>query len=124
MTAKLQSQRSKAYYYVVAFANNIDYANYIGKQKSWYTIMVYLNENFDGGDTIFLDSKLQGTEAAKKPVYTLVPKPGMAIVFLQEDDSLLHEGAKLDSGFKYMIRSDVMYLKEKELLAQDKESTV
>jgi len=34
----------------------------------------------------------------------------MAIVFLQDDMALYHEGAKLLDGKKYILRSDVMFV--------------
>lgn len=82
-------------------------------QCSALTIMVYLNSPeglttpeltlppFTGGATQFF----QGQTLK----YNAVPETGMAIVFTQVDPELTHEGQKVGSGFKYMLRTDVMY---------------
>jgi len=76
-------------------------------EKSFYTFMLYLNSpkdgNYEGGNTNFLDSN------TRKITKAVIPETGMALVFRQEDLSLLHEGAKLLSGTKYILRSDILY---------------
>lgn len=62
-------------------------------EESLLTFMIYLDEGFEGGETNFGDVRI-------------VPKTGMALVF---DHYLLHEGAAVTSGRKYVLRSDVMY---------------
>ena len=57
--------------------------------------MVYLNENFSGGET-----ELQG--------YNIQPKTGTALLF---PHALLHQGNAVLSGTKYVLRTDVMYEK-------------
>ena len=59
--------------------------------------MVYLNGDFEGGETTF--------EISRDPV-RVVPRTGMALVFYHR---LLHEGAEVLTGRKYVLRSDVMY---------------
>ena len=61
--------------------------------------MVYLNADFEGGETKFYDDWGNLTVAVK-------PEPGMALVFEHEQ---LHEGAPVTAGRKYVIRTDVMY---------------
>jgi len=63
------------------------------EEASYYTFMVYLNDNFEGGDTTFRGLRIQ-------------PKQGMALIFLH---SLYHEGSEVTQGVKYVLRSDVMY---------------
>lgn len=60
---------------------------------SLLTFMIYLNDGYRGGATRF-----EWTEVAAKE--------GMALVF---EHGLLHEGAELTEGMKYVLRSDVMY---------------
>ena len=55
--------------------------------------MVYLNDNFQGGDTAFRGRRIR-------------PRKGMALIFLH---SLFHEGSEVTQGVKYVLRSDVMY---------------
>ena len=62
-------------------------------EQSRITFMVYLNEEFEGGETAF-----DGV--------TIVPKTGQALCFIHE---LKHEGRPVSSGLKYALRSEVMY---------------
>ncbi|PJJ60979.1 prolyl hydroxylase family protein [Hymenobacter chitinivorans] len=62
-------------------------------EASCFTFMVYLNDNFQGGDTTFRDLRVQ-------------PRQGMALVFLH---SLYHAGSEVTQGVKYVLRSDIMY---------------
>lgn len=62
------------------------------------TCMVYLNEDFEGGETIFYMKGL-------KPI-ALKPKIGMCLIFNQK---ILHEGATVTKGLKYFIRNDIYY---------------
>lgn len=68
-------------------------------ERSQLTFMVYLNDGFEGGETNF-DLRYPHGEV------TIVPKAGMALLFVHH---LLHEGARIRSGRKYVLRSDVMY---------------
>ena len=69
--------------------------SYIRNINEWseYTFMVYLNEGMEGGATNFDD-------------ISVFPEPGMALIFKHD---LLHEGAEVTAGVKYVLRSDVMY---------------
>jgi len=68
-------------------------------EKSLLTFMIYLSDNEQGGSTNFLypDGKVK-----KK----IPPKPGMVLIF---DHNMFHEGAKLEGGLKYLMRTDIMY---------------
>jgi predicted 2-oxoglutarate/Fe(II)-dependent dioxygenase YbiX len=63
------------------------------EEASYFTFMVYLNDNFQGGDTTFRGLRIR-------------PRQGMALIFLH---SLYHEGSEVTQGVKYVLRSDVMY---------------
>jgi prolyl 4-hydroxylase len=67
------------------------------KEQSLLTFMVYLNggEGLIGGQTNF--PKLE---------HVIEPAPGLALVFQHR---ILHEGVRVQSGTKYVVRSDVMY---------------
>lgn len=65
------------------------------RERSFITLMVYLNDDFEGGETRFFD-----------PERTVVPRAGSALLF---HHPLLHEGCSVTRGIKYVIRSDVMY---------------
>jgi predicted 2-oxoglutarate/Fe(II)-dependent dioxygenase YbiX len=66
-------------------------------QRSHLTFMVYLNDGFEGGDTIFHQCR---------PPLCVRPECGKALVFYHQQ---LHEGAPVLSGRKYVLRTDVMY---------------
>lgn len=65
------------------------------KEESLLTFMIYLNEGFGGGSTRFEDFDV-----------TVTPKTGLAIFFQHR---LLHEGCRIESGVKYILRSDILY---------------
>ena len=65
------------------------------RERSLLTLIVYLDEGCAGGHTNFLDFDISVT-----------PRIGMALVF---QHLLLHEGAEVTAGHKYVLRSDVMY---------------
>lgn len=67
-----------------------------GTEVSRLTFMVYLNDGFEGGATIFHDYE---------PRIVVQPVRGMALVFVHRQ---LHEGAPIVAGRKYVLRSDVM----------------
>ena len=62
-------------------------------EESRLTVLFYLNDDFEGGETAFTELVVQ-------------PEKGMALVFRHE---LIHEGRTVTSGAKYVLRSDVMF---------------
>lgn len=73
-------------------------------EGSFITIQLYLNEGFKGGNTTFLDGKIEKGWTGKD--VGVVPKTGRVLVFQHQ---ILHEGSLLESGIKYSVRTDVMY---------------
>lgn len=67
-------------------------------ERSQLTFMLYLNDDFTGGETRFYD----------EPAVDVRPVRGQALVFVHRK---LHEGAAITTGRKYVLRTDVMYLK-------------
>ncbi len=65
-------------------------------EKSQFTCMFYLNDNFEGGTTDFANC-------------SVVPGRGDALLFYHHQS---HRGAPVLSGRKYVIRTDVMYSPE------------
>lgn len=57
------------------------------------TLLVYLNNDFGGGETDFRDFKIS-------------PQKGTAVLFVHDT---WHEGAQVTYGVKYIARSDVLY---------------
>jgi predicted 2-oxoglutarate/Fe(II)-dependent dioxygenase YbiX len=61
--------------------------------RSHLAFIIHLNEDYEGGETGFRYARIK-------------PQRGMALVFNHE---LLHEGAPVKKGRKYVLRSDVMF---------------
>lgn len=66
---------------------------------SYATLNIFLNDNFEGGETTFY-------ERDKKTVtLKCKPKMGRGSFFYSQQ---FHEGNKLKSGYKYLLRTDLM----------------
>lgn len=77
---------------------------------SWMTLMVYLNDGFEGGRTRF--------DFADEPEpISVSPVAGCALAFMHDR---LHEGEAVKSGAKYVLRTDVMYRKGDAIAMQDR----
>lgn len=63
---------------------------------SEYTVLIYLNENSSGGETIFIT----------EPEISISPKTGKCLMFKHD---IMHEGAKIKKGVKYVLRTDAIY---------------
>lgn len=66
-------------------------------EESRITFMIYLNDDYEGGETKFNDVEIR-------------PETGMALLFIHEQK---HEGSPVIDGEKYVLRTDVMYRKKK-----------
>ena len=78
------------------------------RQSSLFTFLIYLNDDFRGGETtFFIPSVKEGTINA----YPVKPIMGSVAVFPHGEahDALLHEGTGVVEGAKYVIRTDVEY---------------
>lgn len=72
------------------------------EQESRITFMVYLSDDFEGGQTVF-DYKNANNEIE---VIEIQPKMGTALCFVHE---IKHEGKPVPKGTKYVLRSDIMF---------------
>ena len=75
-------------------------------ERSRLTFMIYLNEGFGGGHTVFYSEERKN--GLRQVVASVEPKTGMALVFAHD---WWHEGARVTSGRKYVLRTDVLYRK-------------
>ncbi|NBF12605.1 2OG-Fe(II) oxygenase [Pseudomonas sp. Fl4BN1] len=74
--------------------------------QSRLTFMIYLNDDaFSGGETLFFEGR-SAAMSGRNARLCLRPRKGSLIVF---DHALWHAGALVDSGQKYVLRSDLMY---------------
>jgi predicted 2-oxoglutarate/Fe(II)-dependent dioxygenase YbiX len=65
-------------------------------ELSQLTLMLYLNGDFEGGETEFRIF----------PPISVKPEAGMALCFAHR---VLHQGATVTRGVKYVLRTDVMF---------------
>ena len=82
-----------------------------GDRFSQLTFLLYLDDDYDGGETSFLVSSGREAEAeASRIVSVAVPK-GSALCFFHGEHHLspLHEGSLVTRGIKRIVRSDVLY---------------
>jgi hypothetical protein len=63
-------------------------------ERSFFSVLLYLNGGFGGGQTEFADA------------VPVVPAAGRVLLF---DHRLVHQGAPVVSGRKWVLRTDVMY---------------
>ena len=80
-----------------------------GDRRSRLTMVVYLNEGFEGGGTTFFTAA--AGELGVVEARTVAPRVGAVLVFPHGEGvgSLVHEGSALLSGAKYILRTDVLY---------------
>ncbi|KAI9916644.1 hypothetical protein PsorP6_016886 [Peronosclerospora sorghi] len=73
---------------------------------SRFTVLVYLNDARDsdlqGGETLFYATE-------RDVVLEVTPETGLALVHGHGERCLLHEGAQVRQGTKYLLRTDIMY---------------
>lgn len=74
---------------------------------SVYTLLIYLNDDYEGGRTVFVDDYDDDEIVTEKSSY-IQPKKGKLIMIKQD---ALHYAEKLVSGIKYIIRGDVFVKK-------------
>jgi hypothetical protein len=69
---------------------------------SFYTVMFYLNDNFDGGALQVQDDRGH--------IVTYQPTVGDLVILRQS--VIVHRGQRVCNGTKYLIRSEIMYRRE------------
>ena len=73
-------------------------------ERSGFTFMIYLNGDLAGGATEF-DFRTRSGVLNDAPIVRVQPQPGIALVF---PHMILHRGAPVADGRKYVLRTDVM----------------
>ena len=74
-------------------------------ERSFFTFLIYLNEDCEGGETIFSDYTFDEGKSARHEI-RVIPEVGMGLFFKHER---WHEGAPVIRGRKYVLRTDVLY---------------
>ncbi|MGJ8691746.1 MAG: 2OG-Fe(II) oxygenase [Thalassotalea sp.] len=67
----------------------------INDNETLFTFLIYLNDNYTGGNTEFRSENL-----------SIQPKVGSALCFEHHE---WHQGSVVTSGIKYILRTDVVY---------------
>lgn len=85
------------------------------EEKSMYTVNIYLNgdQDFQGGSTRFYNQSRRTDDV----LYAVAPSPGLALIFRQPPSACYnHDGEEVrdgTTGLKYLLRTDVMYRKQR-----------
>ena len=74
-------------------AKHYDGHTFDDNNTSSYTLLVYLNDNFEGGSTTFTESGIK-----------IQPTQGMVLIL---DQNIEHEAEGVTNGFKYILRGDI-----------------
>ena len=72
-------------------------------ERSQFTFLIYLNDDFEGGATSFRDD---GDGLMSGGPLRIHPEKGMALLF---HHPIPHRGDPVTKGRKYVLRTDVMY---------------
>ncbi len=75
-------------------------------ERSHFTFMIYLNDDFEGGATSFSDD---GFGFGTRGMLRITPARGMALLF---HHPIPHRGDPVTAGRKYVLRTDVMYRRD------------
>jgi len=75
-------------------------------EESQLTFLIYLNQDMVGGETRFFADIEQAFQRPPVPYLSVQPKTGMALAFAR---AIWHKGPAVQSGQKYVLRTDIMY---------------
>jgi len=81
--------------------------------RSKLTLLIYLNDGYEGGETTFVDYGFEGGVAVPREI-RIAGKAGMALIFRHER---WHEGSPVLIGRKYVLRTDVLYDIDRDALS-------
>ena len=76
--------------------------------ESIFTLNIFLNDDFEGGETDFFEQDKDDVGKIKLR-FTAVPKTGRGALFYAKQ---YHRGNKVLSPYKYLIRTDIMGIRE------------
>jgi hypothetical protein len=85
------------------------YANLAARpaQRSFLTVVIYLNEGFEGGELRFVKTRGGGGDSEERVLATVAPTAGLTAVF---EHDLLHEALPPSGDTpKYIMRTDVIF---------------
>ncbi len=76
--------------------------------ESVFTLNIFLNDDFEGGETDFFEPNPENPDELKLR-FSVVPKCGRGSLFYAKQ---YHRGNKVTVPYKYLIRTDVMGMRE------------
>lgn len=95
------------------------------EQMSYMTLLIYLNDDFKGGETGFwTQHDVQGKKEHCRFLRGIENKPHQVLIqplkgrMLISDQNLLHEGIPPSTGIKYVLRTDIIH--EREMIIHDR----
>jgi len=86
-------------------------------QQSFLSLLVYLNDDFEGGETgywpnsdhVHIRFKREGEKNQKSHQIKITPVTGTAVI---QDQNILHEGLTPRKGDKYLLRTDLIHQRD------------
>jgi predicted 2-oxoglutarate/Fe(II)-dependent dioxygenase YbiX len=76
-----------------------------GGERSRLTFLIYLNTDYVGGETVFSEYEFIDGQTIVHEI-RVRPEVGLGLFFVHERK---HEGSAVESGRKYVLRTDVLY---------------
>lgn len=97
------------------FFPHVDVRTRIPEGETRASLMIHLNDRFEGGETRFFEEKDKrsrcgegrGRKFNNRVRFALRPAIGSVVVV---DHLLLHEDSEVTAGVKYAVRSDLVYV--------------
>jgi len=85
------------------FEPHFDATTKVNNMTSLLTVLIYLNDDFSGGETCYLDHHIsRNIDSCTK----IVPSTGKVVIF---EHDLYHSSIPLECGTKYVLRTDVLF---------------
>ena len=85
------------------FEPHFDATTKVDNTTSLLTVLIYLNVDFSGGETCYLDHHIsRNIDSCTK----IVPSMGKVVIF---EHDLYHSSIPLECGTKYVLRTDVLF---------------
>lgn len=96
------------------FFPHVDVRTKVPLGETRASLMIYLNDGFEGGETRFFEEKDKksrrgegrGRKFNNRVRFAVRPSVGSVVVF---EHLLLHEGSEVTAGVKFAVRSDLIY---------------
>ena len=88
-------------------------------QQSFLSLLIYLNDDFEGGETGYWPDhngihcrflrNVERQNCTKDHQVSIKPSTGLCVI---QDQNILHEGLPTTKGVKYLLRTDIIHQKD------------